>query len=78
MTLPPNEPSFAFQLQHALAVLGQAENQCHECGVFCADGGKPWLHKSNCESSGTAEKYRRFSEPTAYGPKHWDEDGPTP
>lgn len=59
MTTP--EPQFEYQLQHALAQIDQATNQCAECGVYRVDGGVPQIHHTTCESSGTAAYYRRMS-----------------
>jgi len=66
MTMP--EPPIDFQLQHALAQLGQADNQCAECGVYRADGKPPLIHHTTCESSGTAENHRRMSTPPEMPP----------
>lgn len=66
MTYP--EPEFRFQLQHALAQIEQAVNQCAECGVYRVDGKPPQIHHSTCESSGTAERTRRMSAPPEMPP----------
>lgn len=58
-----SEVPIAFQLQHALAELGQADNQCLECGSYRVDGMPPVLHRNTCESSGTAEYYRQMATP---------------
>lgn len=73
MNIP--EPPFQYQLQHALAELGQADNQCTECGVYRVDGQPPLLHRNTCESSGTAAYYRRMSRPSEM--PSWVEQGYT-
>lgn len=52
------EPPFEYQLQRMFSMLGIAEHQCAECRVFRLDGKPPLIHRTNCESSGTAQYYR--------------------
>lgn len=58
----PFQRSVQMWFQHGLAELGRADNQCTECMAYRADGKPPTLHKSTCESSGQAERYRKLHE----------------